>query len=169
MTRPDGRAPRLRRLLDKLATVATLPGTPILGLAVLGPAVLGQGGLVAASPPPSAPAVAQSASGPGSICGRAGDVSRLLLDLQKPAAERLWRDTKLFVLRDHDDGSLWAFSIKNSNVHPAVRCRRPSPGDPSSGTDTGLLCPASEAACASFAAQADGRFDAAGAAGTPPR
>ncbi len=100
----------------------------------------------------SVPAAAQPAPDIRSMCGRTGDVSQLLLDLQKPNAERLWRDSKLFVMRDPDDGSLWAFSIKNSTVHPAVRCRRP-------GADAGLLCPGSDAACASFATQADEKFE----------
>lgn len=110
------------------------------------------------------PAIAQS----GGLCGRTGDVSQLLLELQKPAAERLWRDTKLFVLRDHDDGTMWAFSIKNSTVHPAVRCRRPLPGGAASGFETGQLCAAGEAACASFAEQVEEKFAAAAAAPATP-
>lgn len=111
------------------------------------------------------PLVAETAA----ICGRAGDVSAHLLALQKPAAERLWRDTKLFVMRDRDDGSLWAFSIKNSTVHPAVRCRRPLPGGAASGMEVGQICPAGDAACASFAAQADEKFESFGAPGAAPR
>lgn len=107
---------------------------------------------------------AQPAAPTAAMCGRTGDASQLLLALQKPSAERLWRDTKLFVMRDNDDGSLWAFSIKNSTVHPAVRCRRPLTGAAAPDVDAGLLCPAGEAACASFAAQADAKFDEAAAA-----
>ena len=112
----------------------------------------------------AAPAMAQS----GGLCGRTGDVSQLLLELQKPAAERLWRDTKLFVLRDHDDGTLWAFSIKNSTVHPAVRCRRQVPGGAGPGFEVGQMCPAGEAACASFAEQVDEKFAAAAPASAAP-
>lgn len=110
------------------------------------------------------PSMAQS----GGLCGRTGDVSQLLLELQKPAAERLWRDNKLFVLRDHDDGTMWAFSIKNSTVHPAVRCRRPLPGGAGPGFQVGQLCAAGEAACASFAEQVDEKFAAAVPASAAP-
>lgn len=95
---------------------------------------------------------------PARLCGRAGDVSQLLLEMQKPAAERLWRDTKLFVLRDHDDGTLWAFSIRNSTVHPAVRCRRPLQGREGQSFEIGQVCAASDVACASFAQQVDEKF-----------
>ena len=102
-----------------------------------------------------------------SICGRAGEVSQLLLALQKPTAERLWRDTKMFVIRDREDGSMWAFSIKNSTVHPAVRCRKAASSGAPASVDVGQICAAGEAACASFARQVDDRFDSLGASGTP--
>lgn len=109
---------------------------------------------------------------PAGLCGRTGDVSHLLLELQKPTAERLWRDAKLFIVRDRDDGALWAFSIKNSTVHPAVRCRRPVQGGVGPGFDVGQICPAGEAACASFAEQVDEKFAAFGPSsgtGSAPR
>lgn len=111
---------------------------------------------------------------PDTLCGRSGAIADLLLSLQKASVESLWRDKTLFVLRDHEDGSLWAFSIKNSTVHPAVRCRRPprtgdgrQPG-PAAETgpapEIGQICTAGDKACASFATQADARFAAVAAA-----
>ena len=89
-----------------------------------------------------------------------GDVASILLGLQKPATTSLWRDKTLFVLRDGDDGSLWAFSIKNTTVHPAVRCRRAPPGARAAAIETAQICTAGDGACASFASQAERRFDA---------
>lgn len=86
------------------------------------------------------------------VCGRAGGIPDILLGLQKPSTTSVWRDKTLFVLRDGDDGTLWAFSVRSTTVHPAVRCRR--------GTgESGLVCGAGEKACASFTRQADDRFD----------
>lgn len=107
------------------------------------------------------PAARSGGDGTGSAtCGRMGDVASILLGLQKPATTTLWRDKILFVLRDGDDGSLWAFSIKNTTVHPAVRCRRAPPGARAADIETAQICAAGDRACASFASQADKRFDA---------
>lgn len=102
-------------------------------------------------------AASPAAAAPDALCGRSGSISELLLGLQRPEVESLWRDKMLFVVRDGQDGTLWAFSIKNTTVHPAVRCRRAVAG---AARDSGLLCASSEKSCASFAAQADERFDA---------
>lgn len=132
-------------------------------------AVLSCCGVLAGWSAASAQGITAGAAQVGPLCGRVGDVSQLLLDLQKPSVERLWRDTKIFILRDHDDGSLWAFSIKKSTVHPAVRCRRAIPGDTAPRFEVGQICPSGEAACASFAAQSDEKFDGVGSAGGPSR
>jgi hypothetical protein len=102
---------------------------------------------------------------PATVCGRSGDVAGLLLSLQTPAVEGLWRDKLMFVMRDNADGSLWAFSLKNSTVHPAVRCRRPVAPRDGVTHEAGQICGASEKACASFAAQADARFQTPTGAG----
>lgn len=127
-----GRRPRMRIAVARaVATVAVAGG---VGLACFGYAMAGAG--------PSA-----------AVCGRGGGIPDILLGLQKPATTSLWRDKTLFVLRDGDDGTLWAFSVRSTTVHPAVRCRR--------GTgESGLVCSAGEKACASFTRQADDRFDA---------
>lgn len=115
----------------------------------MGPAAIAQ------SPQPATHAAAPQ---PGTICGRAADVSQLLLSMQKASVENVFRDKMMFVLRDQDDGSVWAFSIKHTTVHPAARCRREVKSGDTSRLEIEQVCGASEKACASFASQADEKF-----------
>ncbi len=109
----------------------------------------------ATAPQPATPATAPQ---PGTICGRSADVSQLLLSMQKASVENLFRDKMMFVLRDQDDSSVWAFSIKHTTVHPAARCRRDVSSGDTPRVEIEQVCGASEKACASFASQADERF-----------
>lgn len=118
-------------------------------------AVAPQPATKAAAPQPATQAAAPQ---PGTICGRSADVSQLLLSMQKASVENLFRDKMMFVLRDQDDSSVWAFSIKHTTVHPAARCRREVKSGDTSRVEIEQVCGASEKACASFASQADERF-----------
>lgn len=96
------------------------------------------------------------------MCGRTGDLPQLLIQLQKPTTENIWRDKKFFVLRDADDGSVWAFSLKNTTVHPAAYCRKTVVTGGAATVVVNQICDAGEKACASFVAQATDRFQALG-------
>lgn len=102
----------------------------------------------------SFPALAETAT----ICGRPADLVSLLIDMQKPTVEGLWRDKKMFVNRDTADGSVWVFSLAHTSVHPAAFCRRTVGDGAGAREETGQICTASEKACASFVAQANERL-----------
>ncbi len=92
------------------------------------------------------------------MCGRPGDMVQLVIDMQMPSVESVWRDKKMFVNRDTGDGSLWAFSVKNTNAHPSAICERQVKDGDTIKTETGVLCTANEKVCKSFSAQVNERL-----------
>lgn len=102
---------------------------------------------------------APSVSAADTMCGRPADMVQIVIEMQKPSVESLWRDKKLFVNRDAGDGSVWVFSVNNTTVHPAAICRRTSKdGTGKETVEKGTLCTAGEKACASFVEQAEQRL-----------
>lgn len=93
------------------------------------------------------------------MCGRKGDMVEIVLDMQKPTVISIWRDQKLFINKDEKDGSLWAFSMPNTTVHPSAVCRREIKTAENSKIEVGFLCNANEKACNSFKQQALQRMD----------
>lgn len=93
------------------------------------------------------------------LCGRKADMVDIIIDMQGPTVESVWRDGKLFVNRDTADGSLWAFSLPNTTVHPSAVCRRTVGEGATARVEIGILCPAGEKACSSFQAQVLQRMD----------
>jgi hypothetical protein len=101
----------------------------------------------------TAPASAEEPAKAATMCGRPGDMVQLLIEMQKPSIESVWRDKKMFVNRDNDDGSYWAFAVRDTTVHPAAICERQVKDGAAMKVESGQLCAASEKACASFATQ----------------
>jgi hypothetical protein len=99
-----------------------------------------------------------SAEAPPGMCGRPSDMVKLIIEMQATSTESLWRDKKMFVSRVSEDGSLWAFSLKNTNAHPSAICERQVKDGDTMKTETGFMCPANEKVCKSFAAQANERL-----------
>lgn len=93
------------------------------------------------------------------LCGRKADMVEVMIEMQKPTVQSVWRDHKLFVNKDSSDGSLWAISMNNTTVHPSVVCRRRTGAGDTSKLEIGFLCSANEKACNSFKLQALERMD----------
>ncbi|MDX2309381.1 MAG: hypothetical protein NW216_14170 [Hyphomicrobium sp.] len=97
---------------------------------------------------------ARAETAAATMCGRPADMVQIVIEQQKPSVVSLWRDQKLFVNRDNDDGSVWVFSLQNTTVHPAAICRRTvKDADGKETIENGQLCTAGEKACTHFAAQ----------------
>lgn len=88
------------------------------------------------------------------MCGRKGNMVDIVLEMQKPSVQTVWRDHKLFINKDISDGSLWAFSMPNTTVHPSAVCRRAIKEGHTSNAEVGILCSLNEKACNSFKVQA---------------
>lgn len=145
----------------RVSLLAAIPAIALIATAVSSAGLLlALPAAAQTAPPPAAAATSPAvpaAAAPTTICGRPADVSQLLLAMQKPSVENVFRDKMIFVLRDTDDNSIWAFSIKHTTVHPAARCQRTTAGS-APKLEVEQICGASEKACASFASQADARF-----------
>lgn len=87
------------------------------------------------------------------MCGRSGSIVDLLISMQKPSVEAVWRDRVLFIYHDKDDDSIWGFSIENSSAHPAAMCQRRVKDGDGTKIETGQICTASEKVCKSFVSQ----------------
>jgi hypothetical protein len=88
-----------------------------------------------------------------SMCGRRGTIVDHLISMQKPSVTGVWRDKTMFIYRDSEDNSVWAFSIENTNAHPAAMCQREVKDGDGVKVETGQICAASEKVCASFRQQ----------------
>lgn len=93
------------------------------------------------------------------LCGRKANMVDIVLEMQKPTVQSVWRDHKLFINKDTIDGSLWAISMPNTTVHPSAVCRRRLGTGETSKMEIGFLCSTNEKACNSFKLQALQKMD----------
>lgn len=92
-----------------------------------------------------------ASAGEASLCGRpAASIGDLLIQMQQPTVEALFRDTRMFVFHDPADSSMWVFSVKNTSAHPAVMCSRQVETAGEKKLETGVDCKANEKVCQSF-------------------
>lgn len=104
----------------------------------------------------TSPAVAAD----GTLCGRPkASITDVLLDMQKPGAEAVYRDSRHFMFRDTTDSTVWVFTIKSTTAHPAMACSRMVTENGANRIETGLECQAGEVACRSFMDQATKLMD----------
>lgn len=87
----------------------------------------------------------------GDLCGRPrAPISDLLIGMQKPAVEAVWRDKLMFMFHDTADSTYWVFTMRNTSAHPSVVCSRIVQDGGESRVESGHVCEANEQVCKSF-------------------
>lgn len=93
------------------------------------------------------------------MCGRPADLVQIMVDMQGDGFEGVWRETRIFINKDTEDGTLWAFSMPHTTVHPAAMCRRVITDGAEARVETGIICMAAESACRDFTQRALPRME----------
>jgi hypothetical protein len=104
-----------------------------------------------------------------SMCGRNGTIVDLIIAMSGDGIEGVWRDKTMFIFRDTKENAIWAFTVENTNAHPAALCRRDIKDGEATKTETGQICTASEKVCKSFSDQVNDRLAKLSAPANPTK